>query len=268
MTSLAKLPSEAWCKRFVYKQITGSNACQHCNGGLVFKRSCDYGWCSQCRVKVRPKATTWFRSSNLSYQQIFLLIWCWQQRQSPGTACLVAGVSYTTARRWYWRMRALLPRSSSKEQLSGIVEIDESFFGKQKYSNQKMVVGAIERDSRRLQLRIIEDREQDTLELFITDYVDRTSLICTDYHLGYNDLGFYGYTHERYNHSRGHFSQTNQIENMWGVMKRYLRKMYGCVPTNRLQLILNEWMARQNSKQLFVSPQNYLSFTLCSGLVD
>jgi hypothetical protein len=65
-------------------------------------------------------------------------------------------------------------------ELSGIVEVDESFFGKQKYGRQTMVVGAIERDTRRLRLQVIPDRAQDTLELFLTSTVthSRTGLIC------------------------------------------------------------------------------------------
>lgn len=219
-----------------------------------------------CRVKVRPKASTWLRSSNLSYRQLFLLVWCSQNRQSPNTTRLVAGVSYTTVRRWCWRFRVNLPVTTP--ELSGIVEVDEAFFGKRKYGHQTMVAGAVERDTRRLRLQVIPDREQDTLEWFLTHAVARNSLLFTDAHSGYSDLEFYGYTHERCNHSRGHFGPTNQIENTWGVMKRYLRKLYGCVPTKDLELILREWMARQNQPSWFASPQAYLKATLCSGLVD
>jgi hypothetical protein len=145
---------------------------------------------------------------------------------------------------------------------TGTVEVDESFFGKQKYGHQTLVAGAIERDTRRLRLQVIPDRAQDTLELFLTSTVARSSLLLTDAHAGYSDLEFYGYAHERCNHSNGHFGPTNMIENMWGVMKRYLRKLYGCVPTARLNLLLDEWMARQNQPGWFASPHAYLRATL------
>jgi hypothetical protein len=260
VTSLTNIPGEARCKQLVHQLLTKQTTCKSCGGKLAWRRNRDYGWCSICRVKIRPKAATWFRGSNLSYRQLFLLLWCFQNRQSPNTACLVVGVSYTTVRRWYWRFRQQLPVTVL--ELSGIVEVDESFFGKQKYGHQTLVVGAIERDTRRLRLQVIPDRAQDTLEAFLTATVARSSLLLTDYHGGYNDLEFYGYTHERCNHSNGHFGPTNQIENMWGVMKRYLKKLYGCIPTKQLHLILNEWMARQNSPWLFASPTNYLKATL------
>lgn len=264
MSSLANIPGEARCKQLVHQLLTKQIACATCKGKLSWKR--EYGWCRSCRVKVRPKAATFFRGSKLRYRQMFLLLWCWQNRQSPGTARLAVGLSYTTVRRWYWRFRQQLP--STLPELAGLVEVDEAFFGKQKYGRQTMVIGAIERDTRKLRLQVIEDREQDTLELFLTGCIARSSHILTDAFSGYSDLEFYGYTHERCNHSRGHFGPTNQIECTWGVIKRYLRKLYGCVPTKQLQLILNEWMARQNQQSWFASPQAYLKVTVCSGLVD
>lgn len=258
MSSLASIPGEARCKQLVHQLLTNKTTCVFCDGKLSWKR--EYGWCKACRKKVRPKAATWFRGSKLTYRQLFLLLWCFQNRQSPNTARLVTGLSYTAIRRWYWRFRANLP--AAMPELSGIVEVDESFFGKQKYGRQTMVVGAIERDTRRLRLQAIPDRAQDTLEIFLVSTVARSSLLLTDAHAGYHDLEFYGYAHERCNHSNGHFGPTNQIENMWGVMKRYLKKLYGCVPTKQLHLILNEWMARQNQPSWFASPTNYLKATL------
>ena len=258
MSSLA-LPSEAWCKKFVQRQVTGSSNCTVCNGKLSFRR--EYGWCKHCRTKVRPKAATWFRGSKLSYQQLFFLLHCWQQRQSPGRVRLATGLSYTTIHRWYWRFRALIPKDD-QQLLSGVVEVDEAWFGKQKFGHQTIVVGAIERDTKRLKLRIVEDVEQDTLEGFLEDSVDRKSCVVTDCGAGYLGIEWLGYAHESWNHSAGHFAGTNHIESTWSAMKRYLRKLYGCVPTARLQLILGEWMARHNNLRLFASPQDYLVLTL------
>jgi transposase-like protein len=269
VTSLPNIPGEARCKQLVHQLLTNQTKphCTTCRIPLAWKRNRDYGWCGACRTKLRPKAATWFRGSKLKYRQLFVLLWCWQQRQSPRTACLVVGVSYTTVSRWYKRFRTLLPAADT-EQLSGVVEVDESFFGKRRYGHQTLVVGAIERDTRRLRLQVVPDRAQDTLELFLTQTVARDSLLLADAHAGYHDLEFYGYAHERCNHSNGHFGPTNQIENMWGVVKRHLRKLYGCIPTRHLELTLREWMARQNQPSWFASPQDYLKATLCSGLVD
>ena len=264
MTSLADIPGEARCKQLVYrlltKQTTNKVVCTACGGRISWRQ--EYGWCRLCRRKIRPKATTWFRGSKLTYRQIFLLLYCWQKRQSPGAARLATGLSYTTIRRWYWRFRAIAPKDNQDAMLSGVVEVDEAWFGKKRFGNQTIVVGAIERDTKRLKLQIIPDTEQDSLEGFLETHVTRGSLVVTDCASGYNDIEWLGYSHESWNHSKGRYAGTNHIEQIWSAMKRYLRKLYGCIPTKKLQLILNEWMARHNRQSLFASPYNFLEATL------
>jgi transposase-like protein len=170
-------------------------------------------------------------------------------------------ISYPTIRRWYKRLRQYLP-IDTLGKLSGVVEVDESYFGKKRYSNQVIVIGAIERDTKRLKLRMVANTEQPTLERFVLDNVEPGSLVMTDCHGGYNDLNFLGYNHEVWNHSRGHYAGTNQIEGTWSAMKRHMRKLYGNVPTDDMQLILNEWVARHNQPELFEDPRTYLKVVL------
>lgn len=263
MTSLAfkNIPSEAKCKRIIQKLTTGSDRCTECSGRISFKRSVTYGWCKTCRTKVRPKAATWMRNSKLSYQQIFTLLHCWQFRQSPGAARTATGISYPTIQRWYARFRKELPPDGG-ELLSGVVAVDESWFGKKRHGGQTIVIGGIEKDTRRLRLQVIPDTEQDSIELFLEAWVDRSSHLITDASASYNGVEWLGYTREAYNHSKGHFGDSNHIECIWSAMKRHLRKLYGCVPTRYLQDILNEWMARHNQRSLFESPLNYLRATV------
>lgn len=263
MNSLASLPRERQCHIQLFKIVYGKSSCPSCSGKLLFRRS--YAWCRYCRKKHSVRAATWFRGSNLTLQKMWLLVWCWQKQKSVGTAVDITGVSYPTVRRWYRRFRAIVPQSTL--QLSGIVEIDESFFGKQKYGQQTIVIGAIERDTRHIRLQIIPDRAQDTLELFLTSTIDRASHLTTDAFSGYNDLEFYGYSHERCNHSNGHFGPTNIIENFWGVLKRSLRRLYGKLTLADLRNILREWEQRQNKPEMFYNVDNYLKATLCSELV-
>lgn len=197
MNSLTNLPAERQCHKQVFKAILGTKDCPACAGRLLYRTS--YAWCRYCRKKWSAKAVCWLRQSKLTYRNLWLLIWCWQQQKSTGTTVDITGLSYPTVRRWIRLFRIHLPSSDLK--LSGIVEIDESFFGKQKHGSQTIVVGAIERDTRRIRLQIIPDRAQDSLEMFISNTVDTSSHLLTDAHYGYHDLEFYGYSHERCNHS-------------------------------------------------------------------
>lgn len=263
MDSLTTLPRERQCHIQLFKLVYGSSRCPGCSGRLLFRRA--YAWCGSCRTKHSVRAAMWFRNSNLPLRTLWLLIWCWQRQKGVGTTVDIVNVSYPTARRWFRRFRALVPQSTL--QLSGIVEVDESFFGKQKFGHQAIVVGAIERDTRRIRLQLIPDRAQDTLELFLTSTVARTAHLTTDAHAGYHDLEFYGYSHERCNHSNGHFGPTNMIENFWGVLKRSLRRLYGKLTLADLQCILQEWEQRQNQPEMFYTVDNYLRVTVCSGSV-
>lgn len=261
MNSLAELPRERQCHKQLFALVFGDAQCPLCHGRLLFRRT--YAWCRHCRVKHSVKAATWLRQSNLPFQTLWLLIWCWQRQKGAGATTDITGVSYPTVRRWFARFREHVPESTLK--LSGIVEVDESFFGRQKYGHQTIVVGAIERDTRRLRLQIIPDRAQDTLELFLTATVQRGSHLTTDAHAGYHNLEFYGWTHERCNHSNGHFGPTNMIENMWGVMKRSMRRLYGKLTLPDLPALLREWEQRQNSPELFYTVENYLRVAVVPG---
>lgn len=257
MNSLANLPTERQCHKQIFKAIYGVSGCPACAHRLLYRSN--YAWCRVCRKKWSVKAACWLKQSNLSFRSIWLLIWCWQQQKSVGTTVDTTGRSYPTVRRWFRRFREHMPSSSLK--LSGIVEVDESFFGKQRFGSQAIVVGAIERDTRRVRLQVIPDRAQDTLELFLSNTVRRGSHITTDAHAGYSDLEFYGYTHERCNHSFGHFGPTNMIENFWGVLKRSLRRLYGRLTLADLPDILKEWEQRQNNPEMFYTVDSYLRAT-------
>lgn len=261
MTSLADIPGEARCKQLIYELVTKQKNHSPCDERIAWKRGRDYGWCTICRTKIRPKAMTWFRGSNLSYRQIYFLLLSWQKRQSPGSVKNSTGLSYPTIQRWYARFRLHIPPDGG-EMLSGVVAVDESWFGKKRHGGQTIVVGGIETDTRRLRLQVIPDADQDSIELFLQAWVSRDSHLITDCSMAYSDVEWLGYTKESYNHSKGIFGDSNHIECIWSAMKRHMRKLYGCIPTKYLQSILDEWMARHNQRSLFESPLNYLEATV------
>ncbi len=240
-----------------------SCCCPHCGGQLQERYIRKYLWCSHCRKKYRATAykSSWLYGMKLTPKQLFVLLWCWQQRKSPDTARLLARVSYTTAARWYGRFRRQVPVATVT--LQGMVQIDESYFGRlRSKQSQRIVTGAIEPDTRKVMLRITDTRSQEALEQFVLDYVAHGTLVVSDKWYAYEELSLLGYGHEGWNHSTGQFAGTNQIEGLWSSMKRLLRKLYGCIPTNNLQAILDEWMARLNSPELFASPESYLQATV------
>lgn len=247
------------------KMVFGTGAlCPACSGAMHENYHRGYLWCSVCRHKYRPTAYrgSWLYGMKLTPRQLFILLWCWQQKRSPDTARLLASVSYVTTARWYARFRAQLPDTSPL--LAELVQIDESYFGKLRSKQpQRIVVGAIEPQSKKLALRITDSRSQDALERFVTDHVRLGSLVISDKWWAYEELPLLGYPHESHNHSKGDYGNTNQGENIWSVSKRHARKLFGGrILTKHLEVLCVEWMARANQPQLFTNPTNFLQATL------
>ena len=221
-----------------------------------------YVWCGHCRSKHRYSAheRTFLYGCKLQPVQLYQLLWCFLNRTTIETVRAVTKLSYTTIESYTKKFRQSLSQHAADEvKLSGLVKIDESFFGRKRSRQaQTIVVGAIEADTGRIRLAIITDREQETLERFVQDNIEIGSAIVTDYWLGYIGLDSLGYEHYPFNHSKGEFAHTNQIESLWAEIKKSLRRIHGNILTSDLQLILHEYEARHNQPHLFNSPENYL----------
>lgn len=73
-------------------------------------------------------------------------------------------------------------------------------------------------------LRIVKQRDKQTLHELIRQHVYTGSIIVTDCWAGYNGIEEYGYTHLRVNHSISFSDQetgacTNRIEGNWNGLK-------------------------------------------------
>lgn len=264
MNKLPVFASNKKCWRIINNLVFGEHlACPECHRSLQPNYKSKYLWCGDCRRKYRPTAqrASWLYGTKLKPRQLFILLWCWQNRKSPDTARLLAHVSYTTVARWYSRFRYKLPESAAIV-LEQVATSDESYFGKLRSKQDQIIVaGAIALDNQ-LRLQAVANRSVETLTSFVSEAVKEGALVVTDSWWGYEELELYGYSHEAWNHSLGWLAGTNPIEKVWSSLKRYLRKLYGCVPTKYLGLILKEWEARHNFPKLFENQTNYLQATL------
>lgn len=71
---------------------------------------------------------------------------------------------------------------------------------------------------------------------------------------------FFGYGHSVVNHSLGHFGITNQVENLWMRLRRFIRKVYHHVWKEHLPRLLTEFQARVNHAEAFTAPSSFLTF--------
>ena len=271
MNSLADIKDEYHCHRDFYKCVRGNIACKYCGSrGIKFRRN--YEYCPHCKRKSSVKGDTKvFSFCNLTFRQIYILIWCWQKKCSIGEIVNISGLSYPTIKRWLTRFRASLePR---EEVLEGICEVDGSFFGRRKFGKQKLVAGVICKARTKkgycIRLKIVEKRDRDHAEAFIEETIKPGSVVVTDGFKGYNEIETMGYEWFACDHSIGFFGPTNHIENLWSVIKRALRYIYKDLTfdTRDLKLILREYETRYNNEKVFYNVDNYLKMRACSKFV-
>jgi len=165
--------------------------------------------CAKCNSKVSVIAGTIFHKTHKPLTLWFRAIW-WLTGQKNGASALtiqkIMGLgSYKTAWAWLQKIRRAMI-SPERDNLSGIVEVDETCIGGDKpgkrgrgAESKSLVMVAIEvNDSNigRIRLHRIKDASSDSLHDAISKTVNKGSLIRTDKWRGYNGLGSLGYNHE------------------------------------------------------------------------
>jgi transposase-like protein len=134
----------------------------------------------------------------------------------------------------------------------GIVEIDESLFGRSvKYNRgngsfglRVWVFGMVEVSTKRILLFPVEKRDAQTLIGIIQTYVERGSTIYSDAWLAYqglNDLGYQHFTVEHKYQFKNFFRNTqtgqivecctNHVESSWRLSKLHFVRISGCQQT-------------------------------------
>ena len=174
-------------------------------------------------AKADPKL---FKFSNLSFRQIYALIWCWQHKRSIGEIKNILSLSYPTVSNWLRKLkRQALP--ASQPALEGDIEVDGSYFGRRRFGRQRLVIGAISPKTKQIRLKIIKYRNRTEAESFIQDTVKIGSIVSTDGFKGCNELPLLGYIWQNCNHSIGCFGPANRIENL---LERYKKSFTLYVP--------------------------------------
>lgn len=167
--------------------------------------------------------------------------------------------SYHTAWTWLHKLRRAMVRPG-RDQLSGIVEVDETYIGGGKpgkrgrgAAGKALVVIAAQLDDTRvgrIRLKRVPDASGKSLEEAVKDAVTPGSIVCTDGWNGYNRLEFIGYAHEIIR------DEADVGENLLpkcnivaSLLKRWLLGTHqGAVRTSHLDYYLDEFTFRFNRR--------------------
>lgn len=172
------------------------------------------------------------------------------------------GVTYKTA--WFMthRIREAM-RDTSTDQIggegtSGLVEADETYFGKSKekrhgpfLSEKEKVVAVVERKGR-VRTFHVPSVNQEALKPILTEHIAASARLMTDSATLYDRITRGFASHETVNHSikeyvRGDVT-TNTVEGYFGILKRGIGGAYQHVSKEHLSRYVSEFSFRYNNR--------------------
>jgi transposase-like protein len=166
--------------------------------------------CAECRTDRRVTVGTLFQDSHLSLKTWLYAVW-WITAQKTGVSALglqgILGLgSYRTAWLMLHKIRKAMVRVD-RTLLNTEVEVDETLLGGiiskkrgRDRESKMLVVIAAEIDGKkigRIRMKHISDASTTMLHSFITDHVEKGTLIHTDGWTGYFGLEDKGFLHDR-----------------------------------------------------------------------
>jgi transposase-like protein len=168
------------------------------------------------------------------------------------------GTSYKTA--WYLshRIRSAM-HDENPEPLSGIVEADETYVGRnqrgghgrQTGPNRTVVLGAVERKGR-VRLRVTDRPSGPRIHAFLDENVEDADALFTDEWWAYR-TALKGTPHGTVGHRKMQWVQgdvhTQTIESVWSLLKRSIIGSYHHLSVKHLDAYLDEMAFRYNNRE-------------------
>ena len=176
------------------------------------------------------------------------------------------GISQKAA--WFMLHRLRKAFSDDQQDFAGPVEVDETYMGgkRKNMSNARRkalrdagagrgavgktaVVGAKDRESKRVRARVVSRTDRETLVGFILDTAKPGATIYTDEAQAYVGMPF---IHESVKHSVSEYvrgnAHTNGIESFWSMLARGYVGVYHKMSPKHLQRYISEFEGRNNQR--------------------
>jgi hypothetical protein len=220
--------------------------------------------CQECGHHIYPAAGTIFHKSRTNLTKWFFAMYLLTSTRHGVAAKEIErqlGVTYKCAWRMCHELRKLMASADASGPLGGPgkhVEADETLVGgklrhhgKGKHRvNKTTVFGMVERGGK-LRAGPVPDETKFTLEPIILQNVADGSVISTDGHYAYRDLGL-TYQHGIVDHSKKEYVRgehhTNTIEGHWSLFKRAVRGTHVHISAKHSWKYISEFSYRRNMR--------------------
>jgi transposase-like protein len=242
--------------------------------------------CGSDKVKFSAKRRTWtcakhhakrefsikvgtvMEDSPIGLDKWLTATWMILNCKNGVSSCEIAkAVRVTQKSAWFMlhRIRLFMQDETLGSKLNGEVEADETFIGGKARNMHKsvhrrkisgmgqsakdkiIVMGMLERGGR-VRTKIVEDRQQETLQGLVRTHIEPGAMLYTDEMGGYK--GLHGeYEHQIIDHAVKYVDgriHTNGMENFWSLLKRGLGGTYVSVEPFHLFRYLDEQAFRFN----------------------
>lgn len=237
--------------------------------------------CASCGYQFSVTAGTIFHDSHLPLRKWFIATYLMCESKKGMSALQMKrtlNVAYRTA--WYLchRIRAAMNEVSG-EQLSGTLEVDETFVGGKVRGqgrgfrgNKSTVVGVVQRKGE-IRLQVAGGTDRETLHAIIHRHALPTAeAIYTDEWPAYKGIGDKDTRHESVNHKAEEWVRgdvhTQTVESVWSLLKRSIVGSYHHVSVKHLDSYLDELEWRFNNRENPYLFRDTLSKLLQSGTLE
>lgn len=261
----SRFPDEEACRHF-FESILWHHGrrCPHCSCEKSYPLNGETSRpglyeCGQCKRQFTVTTKTPMHSTKLQLWK-WLLAMYYMVNSSKGVSSVFMakwiGVTQKTAWKMCHAIRHMMePTIESTQPLSGIVELDEKYFGgkprhkvgvrfgRGKATNKQCVFVAVQRNGQ-VRSALVDNDKTSVLKPLVVDFVDPDAHLMTDQNHSYRKIGQAYAGHSWVNHSMEEYSRdgvnNNTAESFNSLLERAKQGVFHYMSTEHLPKYLSE----------------------------